>query len=329
MNNNFIGALIAILVSILFAMNINNNNKKENYAGGMPPRRIKSQKIAAFVPNNNTDPSKVQFYAVSNFQSNPSQRGTNPEVGALLRTQLNNPSRLSNDLHINFSRKENFDNSGDVENFDNSGDVENYDNSGDVENYDNSGDVENYDNSGDVENYSSAENFDVAEKESYNYDENFADMVENDSENYKKKEKFENTNEGYSTYSGLPVVTPSHASGNFNDLRNKDVILTDMMPVGDMRAAVDDEGNPGNIYQFERFMYSNLRDNRNTRDSDFIRGDLQIPQSKGSCWFGQRGYTLRPSALGVLGGNEPTQARNITSKASAGMGDLLVQNKTR
>ena len=270
MNNNFIGALIAILVSILFAVNINKNNKKENYAGGMPPRRLISQKIAAFVPDNNTDPDKVQFYAVSNFQSNPSQRGTNPEVGPLLRTQLNNPSRLSNDLKVNLDA----DNSIRVEGF------------------------------------------------KQNYNENFEDMVEKDKA----------SGEGYSTYSGLPVVEPSYASGNFNDLRNKDVMLTDMMPVGDMRAAVDDEGNPGNIYQFERFMYSNLRDNRNTRDSDFIRGDLQIPQNKGSCWFGQRGYTLRPSALGVLGGNsgnDSAPARNITSSASAGMGDLVVENQTR
>lgn len=267
MNNNFIGALIAILVSILFAMNLNNNNKKENYAGGMPPRRIISEKIAAFVPDNNTDPNNVQFYAVSNFQSNPSQRGTNPEVGALLRTQLNDPSRLSNDLKINLGEN----NSIQLEGF------------------------------------------------RQNYDENFADMVEKDKA----------TGEGYSTYSGLPIVEPSYASGNFNSLKNKDVILSDMMPVGDMRAAVDDEGNPGHIYQFERFMYSNLRDNRNTRDSDFIRGDLQIPQNKGTCWFGQRGYTLRPSALGVLGGNDSSPARNLSTSASAGMGDLLVENRTR
>jgi hypothetical protein len=269
MNNNFIGALIAILVSILFAMNLNNNNKKENYACGMPPRRLISQKIAAFVPNNNTDPSKVQFYSVSNFQSNPSQRGTNPEVGALLRTQLNNPSRLSNDLKVNLSQ-----NALRVEGF------------------------------------------------KQNYTENFEDMVEKDKAG----------GEGYSAYDGLPVVEPSYASGNFNDLTNKDVMLSDMMPVGDMRAAVDDEGNPGNIYQFERFMYSNLRDNRNTRDSDFIRGDLPIPQNKGSCWFGQRGYTLRPSALGVLGGNSGNDSapyRNISSSASAGMGDLVVENQTR
>ena len=271
MNNNFIGALIAILVSILFAMNLNNNNKKENYPGGMPQRKIISQKIAAFVPNNNTDPSKVQFYSVSNFQSNPSQRGTNPEVGPLLRTQLNNPSRLSNDLKVNLAN-----------------------------------------NNITVEGYNSRPK----------YDENFEDMVEKDKA----------SGEGYSAYDGLPVVEPSYASGNFNSLKNNDVILSDMMPVGDMRAAVDDEGNPGNIYQFERFMYSNLRDNRNTRDSDFIRGDLPIPQNKGSCWFGQRGYTLRPSALGVLGGNsgnDSAPARNISSSVSGGMGDLLVENQTR
>lgn len=301
MNNNFIGALIAILVSILFAMNINNNNKKENYAGGMPPRRLISEKIEAFVPKNNTDPRKVQFYSVSNFQSNPSQRGTNPEVGALLRTQLKNASRLSNDLRFNFTNKEGY---------------------------------ENVDGS-ELEGYQGERFEDIVEQdrlEGFNYEENFADMVENSEENYKKKkEKFDNeeSTENYSTYTGLPVVKPSHASGNYNDLTNKNVILSDMMPVGDMRAAVDDEGNPGNIYQFERFMYSNLRDNRNTRDSDFIRGDLQIPQNKGSCWFGQRGYTLRPSALGVLGGNDSTPARNISSNASAGMGDLVVQNKTR
>lgn len=271
MNNNFIGALIAILVSILFAMNLNSNNKKENYGGGMPQRHVTSQKIACFVPDNNTDPSKVQCYSVSNFQSNPSQRGTNPGVGPHLRTSLNDPSKLSNDLRINLANN-------------------------------------------------------VANVESFkqNYTENFENMVQ----------------ENYSTYEGLPIVDPSYASGNFNDLKNKDVMVSDMMPVGDMRAAVDDEGNPGNIYQFERFMYSNLKDNRNVKDADFIRGDLAIPPNKGTCWFGQRGYSLRPSALGMLGGSDldntkKLQAistpgyRNISSGASMGMGDLVVENQTR
>jgi hypothetical protein len=166
----------------------------------------------------------------------------------------------------------------------------------------------------------------VANVESFkqNYTENFENMVQ----------------ENYSTYEGLPVVDPSYASGNFNDLKNKDVMVSDMMPVGDMRAAVDDEGNPGNIYQFERFMYSNLKDNRNVKDADFIRGDLAIPPNKGTCWFGQRGYSLRPSALGMLGGSDldntkKLQAistpgyRNISSGASMGMGDLVVENQTR
>jgi hypothetical protein len=271
-NNNFIGALIAILVSILFAININNNNKKEPYAGGMPSRKLVSQKIAAFVPNDCSDPSKVQFYSVSNFQSNPSQRGTNPEVGALLRTQLNNPSRLSNDLKMNFDPS---CSTANVESF------------------------------------------------QQNYTENFADMVQ----------------ENYSTYEGLPTVDPEYSAGNYNELKNKDVMLSDMMPVGDMRAAVDDEGNPGNIYQFERFMYSNLKDNRNVKDADFIRGDLAIPPNKGSCWFGQRGYSLRPSALGMLGGSDlsntkkleaiSTPYRNISSSSSAAMGDLVVENQSR
>lgn len=264
MNNNFIGALIAILVSLLFAMNLNNNNKKENYAGGMPQRTITSQKLSAFVPNNAKGPDDVQWYSVSNFQSNPSQRGTNPEVGPLLRTQLNTPSRLSNDLKVNLSA----DNSIRVESF------------------------------------------------KQKYIENYIDPVLED----------ETGAESYSTYQGLPVVQPSYASGNFNDLSNKDVMLSDMMPVGDMRAAVDDEGNPGNIYQFERFMYSNLKDNRNVKDADFIRGDLAIPPNKGTCWFGQRGYSLRPSALGMLGGNDTY--RNISTNASAGMGDLVVENLT-
>ena len=269
MNNNFIGALIAILVSVLFAINLNNNNKKEPYAGGMPPRRMISQKLSAFVPNNCKSPEDVQWYSVSNFQSNPSQRGTNPEVGALLRTQLNNPSRLSNDLKANLS-----DNSLRVEGF--------------------------------------------QQKYKQKYVENYDDAVIKD-----------NASESYSAYNGLPVVEPSYAGGNFNDMTNKDVMLSDMMPVGDMRAAVDDEGNPGNVYQFERFMYSNLKDNRNVRDADFIRGDLPIPPNKQSCgWFGQRGYSLRPSALGVLGGNDST-TRDISSSASAGMGDLVVENQTR
>jgi hypothetical protein len=270
LNNNFIGALIAILVSILFAFNLNNNNKKEPYAGGMPQRRIVSEKIAAFVPNKDCDdPDKVQFYSVSNFSSNPSQRGVNPNVSPLLRTQLSNPSRLSNSVRMNFD--------------------------------------------------SSCKTAEV---------ENFVDMVQ---------EGFDNR----ASYAGLPIVEPDFASGNYNDLKNNDVILSDMMPVGDMRSAVDDEGNPGNIYQFERFMFSNLKDNRNVKDADFIRGDLAIPPNKGTCWFGQRGYSLRPSALGMLGGEDLSNTKSlekiqnplasvkmVDSNLSAAYGDLVVNNQT-
>jgi hypothetical protein len=275
LNNNFIGVLIAILVSILFAFKLdgNKNDKKEPYAGGMPSRRLVSQKIAAFVPNKDCDdPNKVQFYSVSNFNSNPSQRGTNPEVGPLLRTQLNNPSRLSNDFRMKVN--------------------------------------------------SSCKTSEV---------EDFVGMVQ---------EGFDSNCRSSSSYTSLPVVEPNFASGNYNDMKNKDVILSDMMPVGDMRAAVDDEGNAGNIYQFERFMYSNLKDNRNVKDSDFIRGDLAIPPNKGTCWFGQRGYSLRPSALGMLGGDDlantksldkiqnPYTGKSLSSNLGAAAGDLIVENQT-
>lgn len=273
-NNNVIGVLIAILVSILFAFKLDNNknNKKEPYAGGMPQRRLESQKIVAFVPNNACDdPDKVQFYSVSNFNSNPSQRGTNPEVGPLLRTQLSNPSRLSNDINMQFD--------------------------------------------------SSCKTAQVQD---------FAGMV---------NEGFDMNCKVGAPYTSLPIVEPDFAAGNFNDMKNKDVILSDMMPVGDMRAAVDDDGNPGNIYQFERFMYSNLKDNRNVKDSDFIRGDLAIPPNRGTCWFGQRGYSLRPSALGMLGGEDlsntkslqqmqNSSVRTVNSSLGAASGDLIVNNQT-
>ena len=270
LNNNFIGVLIAILVSILFAFKLDNNkNKKEGYAGGMPQRKLVSQKIAAFVPNKDCDdPSKVQFYSVSNFNSNPSQRGTNPAVGPLLRTQLSNPSRLSNDIRMKFD--------------------------------------------------SSCKTSEV---------EDFVGMV---------KEGFDSNCTSGSSYTSLPVVEPDFAAGNYNNMKNKDVILSDMMPVGDMRSAVDDEGNPGNVYQFERFMYSNLKDNRNVKDSDFIRGDLAIPPNRGTCWFGQRGYSLRPSALGMLGGEDLANTKSLASisgnsvstNTGAAAGDLIVNNQT-
>lgn len=269
-NNNVIGVLIAILVSVLFTFKLNSNNKKEPYAGGMPQRSLVSQKIAAFVPNNACDdPSKVQFYSVSNFNSNPSQRGTNPEVGPLLRTQLSNPSRLSNDIKLKFDPSCN-----------------------------------------------------TAQVEE---DEDFVGMV---------NEGFDMNCKSGSSYTALPIVEPEFAAGNYNDMKNKDVILSDMMPVGDMRAAVDDEGNPGNIYQFERFMYSNLKDNRNVKDSDFIRGDLAIPPNRGTCWFGQRGYSLRPSALGMLGGDDlrsqqvQNAGRSVTSNLGAASGDLILNNQS-
>lgn len=266
MNNNFIGALIAILLSILFAMNLNNNNKKENYAGGMPPRQVVSEKVAAFIPKNNTDPNKVQWYSVSNFQSNPSQRGTNPQLGPHLRTQLSNPARLSNDLRNDLR---------------------------------------------------------IPKVESFKQTENFENMVQ----------------ENYSTYQGLPVVEPSYASGNFNSL-NKDVEISSMLPVGTMTEAVDEDGNPGNVVHFERFMCVNKKHNRNEKDADFIRGDLAIPPNKGSCWFGQRGYSLRPSALSILGGNDLENEkklkaistpgyRNINTSFSAASGDIVVENQTR
>jgi hypothetical protein len=267
MNNNFIGALIAILVSILFAMNL--NNKKENYAGGMPPRKVVAERVAAFNPVNNTDPNKVHWYSVSNFQSNPSQRGTNPEVGPHLRTKLNSPARLSNDIRLP-------NNNNKLESF------------------------------------------------KQNYTENFENMVQ----------------ENYSTYQGLPVVDPSYAAGNFNS-NNKDIEISNMMPIPNMSTTgVDDEGNPGNILFYDRYHYSNLKSNRNERDSDFIRGDLPIPPQKGSCWFGQRGYSLRPSALGVLGGGDSESMnklkaittpgyRNINTSFSAASGDLIVENQTR
>lgn len=271
-NNNVIGVLIAILVSILFAFKLDNNNKKEPYAGGMHQKRVVSEKIVAFVPNNACDdPDKVQFYSVSNFNSNPSQRGTNPEVGPLLRTQLSNPTRISNNMNMQFD--------------------------------------------------SSCKTAQVQD---------FAGMV---------NEGFDMNCKVGAPYTSLPIVEPDFAAGNFNDMKNKDVILSDMMPVGDMRAAVDDDGNPGNIYQFERFMYSNLKDNRNVKDSDFIRGDLAIPPNRGTCWFGQRGYSLRPSALGMLGGEDlsntkslqqmqNSSVRTVNSNLGAASGDLIVNNQT-
>lgn len=270
LNNNFIGALIAILISVLFAFKLNDNtinNKKENYAGGMPQRRITSHKGAAFIQNKDCgDPSKVQFYSVSSFQSNPSQRGTNPEVGPLLRTQLKNAVRLSNDIRIQTPCNNNVTNV-----------------------------------------------------------ENFEDMVH---------EGFDSNCRSSAPYASLPLVEPEYAAGNYNEMK-KDVIISDMMPVGDMRAAVDDEGNPGNIVNFQSFMYSNLKDSRNNRDGDFIRGDLAIPQNKGTCWFGQRGYSLRPSALGMLGGDDSsskkesfTSPRMMSSQLGAASGDLIVENQT-
>ena len=264
MNNNFIGALIAILVSVLFAINLNNNNKKEPYAGGMPPLKKTVEKVKAFNPINNTDPAKVQWYSVSNFQQNPSPRGTNPEVGPQLRTQLNKPSRLSNDLRLSNNKIETF----------------------------------------------------------------------------KQRENFENmVKENYSTYDGLPTVQSDYAAGNFNSLLNKDAIMTPMLPVGDMTQVVDENGVQGTLYNFDRFMYSNLKDNRNVRDADFIRGDIAIPPNKGSCWFGQRGYSLRPSALNIIGGSDNSNAkkleaissagyRDLHSTFSAGMGDVTVENLT-
>lgn len=271
-NNNVIGVLIAILVSILFAFKLDNNNKKEPFAGGPQQRRLVSEKMVAFVPNNACDdPNKVQFYSVSNFNSNPSQRGTNPEVGPLLRTQLSNPTRISNNMNMQFD--------------------------------------------------SSCKTAQVQD---------FAGMV---------NEGFDMNCKVGAPYTSLPIVEPDFAAGNFNDMKNKDVILSDMMPVGDMRAAVDDDGNPGNIYQFERFMYSNLKDNRNVKDSDFIRGDLAIPPNRGTCWFGQRGYSLRPSALGMLGGEDlsntkslqqmqNSSVRTVNSSLGAASGDLIVNNQT-
>jgi len=272
-NNNFIGALIAILVSILFAFKLNDNNKKEPYAGGMHQRKITSQKIVAFVPNKDCgDPDKVQYYSVSSFNSNPSQRGTNPNVGPLLRTQLNNPSRLGNGIRMKFEPT-----------------------------------------------------CKTAEVE------NFANMVH---------EGFDN-NCNNSSYAALPVMEPDYSAGNYDDMKNKDLVLTDMMPVGDMRAAVDDEGNPGNIYQFERFMYSNLKDNRNVKDADFIRGDLAIPPNRGTCWFGQRGYSLRPSALGMLGGDDLSNSKSLeqiqnpfastrltNTNLTGASGDVVIENTT-
>ena len=272
-NNNVIGVLIAILVSILFAFKLDNNNKKEPYAGGMHQKRVVTEKIAAFVPNNAcNDPDKVQFYSVSNFNSNPSQRGTNPEVGPLLRTQLSNPARISNPMKIQFD--------------------------------------------------SSCKKAQV---------EDFAGMV---------NEGFDMNCKVGAPYTSLPIIEPDFASGNYNDMKNKDVILSDML-IGDMRGpAVDDDGNLGNIYHFERFMYSNLKDNRNVKDADFIRGDIAIPPNRGTCWFGQRGYSLRPSALGILGGEDlsntkalqelqnPSSVRNINSNLGAASGDLIVNNQT-
>ena len=277
LNNNLIGALIAILVSILFAFKLNDNsNKKEGYAGGMPQRKLVVDKVSAFVPNKDcNNPDKVQFYSVSNFQSNPSQRGTNPNIGPLLRTQLSNPARLSNDIRLKFD--------------------------------------------------SSCKTMTSVE--------DFAGMVE---------EGFDSNCKVDSSYASLPVVQPDYAAGNFNSQERKDVILSDMMPVGDMRAAVDDEGNPGNIVNFQSMMYANIKDCRNNKDGDFIRGDLAIPQNKGTCWFGQRGYSLRPSALSIIGGDDLSNHKNLekmdhrpsaytrmqSSHLSAASGDLVVENQS-
>jgi len=273
LNNNFIGILIALLVSVLFAFNLN-KNKKESFAGGLPQRKLKSEKIVAFVRNKDcTDPDKVQYYSVSNFQNNPSQRGVNPNVGPLLRTQLSNPARLSNDIKMKFD--------------------------------------------------SSCKTAEV---------EDFVGMVE---------EGFDSNCKVNSSYASLPVVEPDFSAGNFKEMKNKDVILTDMMPVGDMRAAVDEDGNPGNIYQFERFMYANLKDDRNVNQSCFIRGDIAIPQNKGTCWFGQRGYSLRPSALGILGGNDLSNTKALekltdplasvrvsNTELHSASGDVFVDNRS-
>lgn len=276
LNNNFIGILIALLISVLFAFNLNKNNKKEPFssAGGMPQRALKSEKIVAFVRDKDCgDPNKVQYYGVSNFQTNPSPRGVQPSVGPLLRSQLKNPARLSNDIRMKFD--------------------------------------------------SSCKTAEV---------EDFVGMV---------GEGFDNNCKVNSNSSVLPTTQPDYSAGNYNEMKAQDLVLTDLLPVGDMRAVVDDDGEPGKMYQFERMMYANLKD-RNTQNSDFIRGDIAIPQNKGTCWFGQRGHTLRPSALTLLGGEDLSNAKalekltnplasyrtSISQHLSASSGDVQTVNET-
>jgi hypothetical protein len=131
------------------------------------------------------------------------------------------------------------------------------------------------------------------------------------------RENFTDKRCGAPSYHTGKLMDPNYASGNYNELVNKNsqyLEVSDMLPATTMAAAptLGPDGEATLPFIFERFVFANMKDRRRN-GADLIRGDLPIvPNNTG--WFqvaGNPSSILQAGAMNVMGGLDNENASNM------------------
>jgi hypothetical protein len=122
---------------------------------------------------------------------------------------------------------------------------------------------------------------------------------------------------------GDQAVEPGYASGNYNDMLNKEYGGDDVvdspqnaLPLGSMNS-VDADGNVGQDYVYQNYIYANQR-SRLRGLGDQIRGDISVSNSLQPGWFypsaaASPNVNLNTGALNVIAGANNEQGQSISN----------------
>jgi len=127
------------------------------------------------------------------------------------------------------------------------------------------------------------------------------------------------------------LMPSNYAAGNFKETTNMsknshgNMQVTDMVPIGDatMMTPLGDSSQP---IIYDRFIYSNGKNNRLRSQGDFVRGDLGVVPipSCGNIMYRPSvnpATDLNPGAMNVMGGINNEQGKSIAALISAASGN--------
>ena len=127
-----------------------------------------------------------------------------------------------------------------------------------------------------------------------------------------------------------PVMQPSFATGNFNQVTQDaldsthPIEVTDQMPVGDM-TTVSPTGEVEQSIVYDRFIFAN-RNSRLRSQGDWIRGDLPVCMNN-TGWFqvsANPTVDLNQGAMNVLAGPQNEVTQEMTRFMNNAIGDTTV-----